>query len=397
MNQNKANSSFKEFIALIAMLMALVAFAINMILPAFQEIADGLGIHNVNDIQLVVSLLYLGLALGQVIYGLLSDTLGRKPSIYSGLILFIFGCLISISAPSLYILIVGQIIQGIGLGAPRVVTFAIIRDKYEGDDMAQAMSFIMAIFILAPTISPALGQGVLLLGNWRVIFAVFLTLAMVMLIWFRFRQPETLFLKQRTPFSFRHIKNNIWRVIKSHVVMGYTIMLGFFLSAFVGYLNLSQQIFQIQYGLGRQYPMYFAILSLFIGWAFFLNGSLVMYFGMKTMTKYALITSSAISVLFGVMVHEYSGHPPLWMLMSFMMIALFCFGILVGNLNALAMEPLGQIAGAGAAIIGSISTLISVPGAILIGNNYSGSVLPLVVGFATFGTLSLVIFYWINN
>lgn len=386
--------AFSEFVSLIAMLMALVAFAINMILPAFRDMTKDLAIENENSIQLAVSLLYLGLALGQVIYGPLSDAIGRKPSIYLGLSLFMVGCMISMAANSLAVLIAGQVIQGIGLGAPRIVTLAIVRDKFEGNSMGRVMSFIMLVFILVPTISPALGQGILLVVNWRYIFITFLVLNGIMLIWLKMRLPETLMKNARIAFSTSRLRRHFMEVVKNRKAVGYTITLGLLSSAFIGYLNLSQQVFQEQYKLAELYPLYFAILSLSLGGALLTNGKLVMRFGMELMSKWALWSSSIASLAFSVVVIIYSGHPPFWALMIFMMLVLFCFGILVGNLNAMAMRPLGHIAGIGAAIIGSLSTAISVPFAILIGSSYAGSVLPMVAGFAIFGSMAVAVYYW---
>ncbi|TRX57683.1 multidrug effflux MFS transporter [Fulvivirga sp. M361] len=386
-----------EFISIIAMLMALVGFSINMILPAFKDITEELALSNENRVQLMVSLLYLGLALGQIIYGPASDSMGRKSSLYLGLIVFIAGCMISFFAPTLSVLITGQIIQGIGLGAPRIVTLAIVRDNFEGDHMGKVMSFVMLVFIVVPTISPALGQGVLFVAGWRFIFIVFIILTSVMLLWVYLRLPETLEKNKRKPISFIQLKNRFLEVIKNKYALGYTIVLGLSSTAFISYLNLSQQIFQLQYGLGPLYPMYFAILSLSLGCALLVNSQLVMRFGMNYLSKSALWATSISASVFAIVTIVTNGSPPFWALMVFMMLVLFCFGILVGNLNAMALKPLGHIAGIGAAIIGSISTMISVPFSIVVGNSYSGSVLPLVLGFALFGSLALGVYYWVTK
>lgn len=381
-----------EFIALIAMLMALAAFGVNMILPAFREMTTDLQLQNENSIQLTVSLLYLGMAVGQVFYGALSDNKGRKVSLAFGLLLFAMGCLVSFMAESLPVLLCGQIIQGIGLGAPRVVTMAVVRDNYEGNAMGRMMSFIVVIFVLVPTVSPYLGQGVIILSHWRVLYLIFTTLAIIMFFWMRLRLNESLKEENRLPFSLVQIGRSIKLVVGSRQALGYTLVLGLFSSAFIAYLNMSQQIFEIQYGLGTKYPLYFAVLSISIGSASFTNGKLVLRYGMERLSGIALWISSIISIPVFIIIWSTGFQPPLWMLMVFMIIVLFCFGILVANLNSLAMKTLGQVAGTGAAMVGALSTLISVPFAILIGAVYSGTVLPLIGGFAIFGGLSLVIF-----
>lgn len=394
--EKKRRNSDVEFIILIAMLMALVALAINMILPAFKDMTHDLGLSNANHIQLSVSLLYLGLSLGQVFFGTLSDGIGRKNSLNVGLLIFVLGCGVSFTAQNLTILIVGQIIQGIGLGAPRVVTVAIVRDRYVGNDMGRIMSFIMAIFALIPTVSPYLGQGVILLSSWRILFLVFMAFGIAMLFWLNLRLEETLLPEKRTTLSFSKIGQSISVVMKNKNALGYTIVLGLSSSAFLAYLNMSQQIFQIQYELGTNYPLYFAMLSIALGSAAFANGKLVLRYGMENLSRCALIVSSTLSVLAFITIFSTTHQPPFWALMGYMVIVLFCFGILVSNLNSLAMKSLGQIAGMGAAIVGALSTLVSIPLAILIGSFYNNSIFPLVGGFAICGSLALVLFLGLN-
>ena len=169
---------------------------------------------------------------------------------------------------------------------------------------------------------------------------------------------------------------------------------GFIFGAFLGYLSTAQQLFQEQYGLGRQFPLYFAVLSLAIGSASFLNARLVMQYGTRLLTNGASQTLSGLSIVFFAIAYALDGKPSLWVLMLFLMVSFFCIGILFGNLNALAMEPLGHIAGVGAAVVGSLSTLMSVPLGIMIGQSYNGTVLPLVGGFAILGLAAVVAIRW---
>ncbi len=385
----KRRVSDLEFIALIAMLMALVAFAINMILPAFSSIIKELKLTNENSVHLMVSLLYTGLAFGQIFYGSLSDSIGRKKAMYLGLMVFLIGCIISFFAKTLILLIVGQIIQGIGLGSPRVVTMAIVRDNYVGNEMGRILSFIMMIFVLVPTVSPYLGQSIINLSNWRTIFLVFIVLGLVMFCWIRLRLKESLLDTRRIVFSRKQLTKSVLLVFYDRKALGYTIVLGVFSGGFIAYLNLSQQIFEIQYGLGKRYPLIFAILSIGLGITSFINGKLVIRYGMERLSKLALTSNVIISVPFFVYVLMKDTQPPFWMFMLYMIAVLFCFGILVGNLNSMAMKTLGNIAGMGAAVVGAISTAISIPFATLIGFSYSNSVAPLVGGFAIFGIIAL--------
>lgn len=396
-DQKPAALPFGEFVAMMALMQSLVALSIDAMLPALTEIGQDLGAKEVNDSQLIVTILFLGLALGQGIYGPLSDTIGRKPAIYLGFSLFLVGCLCSLFSTDLTVMLSGRFLQGLGLAAPRCVIVAIVRDQYEGPAMARVMSFVMTIFIFVPAIAPALGQGILFIAHWRAIFAALLCCGLLTLIWFALRLPETLTDDHRIPFTFGRIKRGIFEVCSHRVSLGYTISLGLISSAFLGYLSSAQLIFQKQYQLGTLFPLYFAILALCIGSASFVNGRLVMRFGMQNLSRWSKRISTTISLLFFLYVLSMAGHPPLWALMLYMMMILFCFGIMYGNLNAMAMEPLGHIAGIGAAVTGAISTFISVPCGILIGHSYNGTVIPVISGFAISGVLIVSVMHWVES
>ncbi|WP_417394341.1 multidrug effflux MFS transporter [Gimesia chilikensis] len=389
--------SFAEFVAMMALMQSLVALSIDAMLPALTEIGQDLGAREANDSQLIVSFLFLGLAFGQGVYGPLSDTTGRKPAVYLGFGLFLTGSLFSLFATDLNVMLGGRFLQGLGLAAPRCVIVAIVRDQYEGPAMARVMSFVMTIFIFVPAIAPTLGQGILLIAHWRAIFAALLVCGLLTLAWFALRLPETLSSERRIPFSIARIKSAVVEVCSHRVSLGYTISLGLISSAFLGYLSSAQQIFQKQYKLGTMFPLYFAILALCIGSASFVNGRLVMRFGMQNLSRWSKRFSTVISLLFFVYVLSTGGQPPLWTMMGYMMIILFCFGIMYGNLNAMAMEPLGHIAGIGAAVMGALSTLISVPCGILIGHSYNGTVIPVISGFMLSGVLIVVVMHWVES
>ncbi len=389
--------SFGEFVALMAMMMSLAALSIDTMLPALPEIGQALGVQRVNDNQLIVSLLFLGMALGQIIYGPLSDSVGRKPAIYVGFSLFIIGCLLSFFATSFPVMLVGRVFQGVGAAGPRIVTLALVRDQYNGRAMARVMSFVMAVFILVPVIAPAIGQTILLVAHWRAIFGLFLVLALVASTWFALRQPETLLPAQRIPFSLARIARAIREIVANRIAFGYTIAAGLVSGAFIGYLNSAQQIFQEQYGLGRLFPLFFAMLALALGSASFSNARLVMRFGMRALSLWALLGIGGLSIAFWGIAYMLAGQPPLLALMLYLLISFFGVGILFGNMNALAMEPLGHIAGVGAAVVGSLSTLISLVLGTIIGQSYNGTVLPLVAGFAILSAASLVVMRWAES
>ena len=275
-------TGFIEFIFCLALLMALVSVTINMLLPAFENITTDFQLKDKNQIQLSISLLYLGLGISQLFYGSLSDSIGRKPTIYIGLILFISGCIISYQSNNLSTLLIGQILQGAGLGAPRVISIAIVRDKFEGNQMARAMSFIMVIYVFTPTISPIIGKLTIMLSGWRALFAIYIVFGLVVFLLFKYRMPETLIKENRKKLTLKHLINATNETLKNKKSLSYIIILGLYSGVFITYLNLSQAIFEFQYELNEQYPYYFAFLALSIGLASFINGKLVNRLGMKT-------------------------------------------------------------------------------------------------------------------
>ncbi len=366
----------------------------DTILPALSKIGADLGVTRANDSQLVISLLFLGIAVGQMFYGPLSDSIGRKPTIYMGLALYGIGCLLSMLAGSFQIMLVGRTLQGLGAAGPRVVVLALVRDRYGGRTMAQVMSFVMAVFILMPVIAPSFGQAILLIAHWRMIFAIYLALTLVIGAWLAWRQPETLPADRRIPFSLTRIGQGIREVISRRSTFGYTITIGLVFGSFIGYLNSAQQLFQEQYGLGQLFSLYFALLALALGSASITNARLVMRFGMRALSFRAMQSIAALSVIFLIIAALTAGHPPLWALTLYFLLTFFCVGILFGNLNALAMEPLGHIAGVGAAVIGSLSTFISLLLGTFIGQSYNGTVLPLIGGFAALSITAIGVTRW---
>ena len=384
-------TSLGEFVALMAFAMSLVALSIDAMLQAFPDMAQDLQVTAANDIQLVVSLLFIGLAIGQLFYGPLSDSIGRKPAIYIGFVLFILGSLLSMAASDFSTMLAGRMLQGIGAAGPRTVAVALIRDRFHGSEMARVMSFIMTVFILVPIFAPALGQAILLLAGWRVIFGVFIVLALATLVWLSLRQPETLAKDQRRHFTLKNITAAFHEVLMSRLAMVYTLVAGCVSGAFLSYLNTSQQIFQVQYDQGKLFPLYFGILAFSVGFAALLNSALVMRYGMHALVHRALLLMMAFSWLFLAIVWAYAGHPPLWLFMAICLALFFCIGILFGNLNSIAMEPLGHVAGTAAAVIGSITTLLAVVLSYLVGQAYNGTLFPLALAFVSLITVSALL------
>lgn len=384
----------REFALLIAMLTSMAALAIDAMLPALAEIGNDLGVVRENNRQLVISALFLGFALGQIVYGPLSDRFGRKPGMYVGLGLFVLGCVLSMAAWSYPAMLAGRFLQGIGAAGPRIVCLALVRDRYKGREMARVMSFIFAVFVIVPTIAPALGQVILLVSGWRAIFGALLAFAMAGLFWFAIRQPETLTPERRVPLSFGPIAAAVGQVGGNRRAVGCTVAAGLVFGGFLGYLNSAQQIFQEQFQVGSLFPAYFAALSLAFAASSYMNGHLVVRHGMRKLAIRSLQGICLLSAGFVVVLIQTDGLAPLWMFLLWGAAAFFCLGAVFGNVNALAMEPFGHIAGIAAALIGSFTSLLSMLLGASIGQFYDGTLLPLVGGFAVLGIASLGAMSW---
>jgi DHA1 family bicyclomycin/chloramphenicol resistance-like MFS transporter len=227
----------------------------NLHQAIFEPILGSVHSHT-NDVQLVVTVLLFGMGIGQLLFGPLADSFGRKPVIIVGFIIFIIGCLFSIFATRFELMVVGRLIQGIGTGGPRTAIIALVRDQYGGRSMARIMSVVMAIFIVVPVIAPALGQAVLLTLSWQAIFGVLMFQGIVALVWFAARQPETLSRNNRIPFTTGRILDGVTMVCKNRLSFGYTLASGFISGVLMSYLSSAQQIFQEVYGLGWEFPIY---------------------------------------------------------------------------------------------------------------------------------------------
>ena len=399
---SKANSKKKvdiglfEFVTLMALMTSLVALRIDSVLPALTQIGMDLVVTDPRQNHLIVSLFFVGMALGQLYYGPLSDDKGRRYVIISGLIVFAIGSLICMNAGSLEVMLIGRVIQAFGVSGPRIATLAVIRDKYEGEAMARVMSFIMMVFILVPMLAPIFGQTILFWFSWQHIFSSFLIYGLFIGLWFFVRQPETLPKEKRLPFSWSQLWVSSKFILSNKLVMFYTLSSGTIFGGFLAYISSSQTLFQDIYNTGELFPMYFAMLAFSIGLASFINGNLVMRLGMRKLCTWAMIGWLVFSSVLTTLCLVYDGIPPLRQFVSVMFCAFFCIGILFGNINAMAMQPLGEMAGLGAAIIGSLSSIISVPAAIFVSSFIDSSITPVALGFLGFGSVSFAL-YWNAN
>ncbi len=379
-----------EFIVLMASLMCISPMAVDTVLPALESMGAAVHTSQATDYQLLITMVILGLGIGSLFFGPISDSIGRKPAIFMGFFIFLIGIFICIRAEDMTVMVLGRILQGIGLSAPRTIAIAIIRDKHAGDYMARTMSFICVFLILIPIIFPILGKTMLDLYHWQAIFYTQMVLGILVCLWFWKRQAETLVPSKRIQFTRRLFVDGIKEIIGHKDTIGYTVISGLMTGAFIAYLSTAQQIFEQQYQLKDEFPYIFSLLLIPIGSAAFLTGLLVLQYGMKKLITIALSTYFAVSLLYSLLFYH-TQNPDVMVLSVFFMFQFFTYGLLYGNLKTMALQPIGHIAGIGSAIIGCISTLMSVAISILIGKFVIDTTWPLFIGFAICSILSLLI------
>jgi len=382
---------FFEFVLLIAVMFAMIAFGIDSMLPAFPAIARDLGLTDVNQAQLVIMAFFLGTGIGQLVMGPLSDALGRKPVILGGLVLYMLACLVALRVDTLQGLLIARFVQGIGVSAPRTVTMAMIRDLYSGRPMARVMSLAMTLFVLVPAISPLLGQQIMLAFGWRAIFVAFILFAMIGFLWLGLRQPETHPVEKRQKMRLKPYVTAFIEVMTSRIVMTYTLAISFSYGALFAYLSSAQQIYVETFGKGQDFPLYFAAIAVISGGAGILNSWLVMRLGMRKLATTAYLVMLVASVLFVGLLGIFDIAPDLafGLFLVWSVISFFVPGLTFGNLNALAMEPMGHIAGMASAVMGAVSTALGVLIAVPIGQAYDGTPMPLLIGFSLCALVSL--------
>ncbi|WP_439615095.1 multidrug effflux MFS transporter [Shinella sp.] len=383
--------SFRERIALYALLTSLTSLSIDALLPGLREIGADVGVAPPLSTQHVISLFIFGMAFGELLLGPLSDAMGRKKALVLGLCVYATGTIIAMLAGTLEMVILGRFLQGVGVSGPKIATRAMIRDQFEGDAMARVMSFMFTLFILVPMLAPALAQGMIALAGWRSVFVAYLVIAGLLGLWLVVRQPETLPVEKRIPFRPGLLIVNGHRILSNRRVALLIVATGLVFGAQLLYLSTAADMFFDAYGIRETFPFYFAALATAVGLASFTNARLVQRFGMDRMARTAFLGLASTGFLMLGASMLCGGRLPLAAFMVFGFSAFFAIGILFGNLNAMVMRSLGQVAGLGASLLASGSSLVATLFAVGMGNFYDGTTINLSAGFFLAGASSLVL------
>ena len=355
----------RGFIVVLASCMAVTALAIDASLPAFPEIRASFGLaEGATSVTGIITFFFIGSSLGLLPAGILADRFGRRPVMWGGLALYIVGAMLSIFAPSLWVMFIARFIWGLGSAGPRVAAMAMVRDSYDGEQMAKQMSLIMAVFILVPAFAPSLATAVLLIGPWQAVFWMCALVAVVVGASVTLL-PETLAVDSQRALKGRDVGRGLRAIVTTP---GYLIALTALFGVFLSYLASSEIILDQVFGLGDWFPVVFGALAVVMGSAMYVNGRFVERLGLERIIRLSFIANT-------------SGEPPFLLFAVLLGCVLFFQQMLIPNLNAAAMRPLGHVAGTAAALIGMIPGVLgSVIGG-AIDRQFDGTVRPLAIGF----------------
>ncbi|MRN43654.1 MULTISPECIES: multidrug effflux MFS transporter [unclassified Brucella] len=378
-----------EFIALIAAIMAINALAVDIMLPGLPQIGASLGVHSENHVQFVITAYLLGFGVSQLFYGPLSDRFGRRLPLFGGLAIYVVTALGSAFVTDFTTLIILRVLQGLGAAATRVIAVSVVRDKFSGRQMAEVMSLVMMVFMILPVVAPATGQLIMLFGEWHLIFMFMAIMALVVGLWAFLRLPETLPVSHRRPLTMKSTLGGFVIVLTNRVALFYMLGTSFILGALFGYINSAQQIFVGIYQLGTLFPLAFAAVAMTLALASFLNSRLVGRFGMRRISQTMLLVFTSFSLLWMVLSIVMDGPVPFAVLMIIYMTIMLSFSLVTANFNALAMEPLGEVAGTASSVLGFAQTVIGAALGAAIGQAFDGTTTPVAIGYCVLGFVAL--------
>lgn len=384
-----------ELVTMVASLMALNALAIDVMLPGLDEIAAAMGLishvgaASDNRQQLVIYAYVAGFGAPQIVFGPVADRFGRRPVLLASLAAYAAIAVASMFAASFAILLFTRFAQGIAASGARVVAVSVVRDLFAGRGMARIMSLVMTIFMIVPILAPSIGQLILFVAPWQWTFGILAAAGAIMFAWCAVRLPETLPAAGRRALSWQASLSAYCEVFRHRGARGYILASGAIFGALFAFIGAAEQIFTEVFHKERSFTLWFALIALTMSGANFLNAQLVERFGMRRISHAALIGFTGFSLaLYAAMQvtgEEFALFFPVFALVF------ACFGLIGSNFNAMAMEPVGHIAGTASAAYGFATTTISSLIGYLIGSQYDGTVSPVILGFGCLGLVALII------
>ena len=382
-----------ELVALLVAMTSVVALAIDMMLPALDDIAGDLGVMHANDQQFVITSYLSGFGAAQLFYGPLSDRFGRKPVILVSLGFFILASLVCTVSPSYSLLLVARFFQGAAAAACRVIGVAIARDLTSGRRMAEVMSMVMTAFMAVPVLAPTLGQIILTFAPWRWFFGFLIVFGIALIGWLHLRLPETLHADYRVPLRLKSTLAAFRETTRHRLMVGYTLAAMPFFGGLYGFLGTSQQVFVSHFGLSdAHFPLAFAAIAGGIGLTSYANSRLVMRVGQRRLSHGALVAFTAISTVHAIIL--LAGVDNLYLFLALLAAAMAFMGLIAANFSALAMEPVGHIAGTASAAYGFVTGVVGAAIGGFIGQMYNGTPVPLIMAQAIMAGIALIVVWF---
>ena len=381
--------TFRQFVGLIAAMMATNALAVDTMLPALPQIGDSIGIPTENARQWVVTAYLLGFGVAQIVYGPLADHFGRRPVLLGGLAAYALCSLGCAFSTSFEMMLTARALQGIAAAASRVLAVSIVRDCYSGRKMARVMSLAFIVFLAVPVLAPSVGQLVMLVLPWRAIFVALALFGAIVCVWAWRRLPETLHAEDRTPTSLASIGHALRLTVTTRVAVGYMSAQTLMYGALVGFINSAEQVFVDVFHAAKLFTTIFAVAAGFMALSSLVNSRIVGRYGTRVISHSALIGYILISAVH--LAVALAGYETLWGFAVFQSGMMFCFGLLGPNFGSMAMEPLGHVAGTASSVQGFVTTVCGTLVGFYVGQRFDGTTLPLTYGFITCSTLALLV------
>ena len=378
---------FKQFVALIAALMAVNALAIDSMLPALPAIGQSLGVDDENQRQWIVTAYLLGFGAAQIVYGPLADRFGRKPVLLGGIAAYVAFSALAAFSTSFAMLLAARALMGVGAAATRVLAVSVVRDCYSGRDMARVMSLAFIVFLAVPILAPSIGQIIMLFGPWRWVFGGLGLFGAAVMTWTALRLPETLHPSDRLPFAPGRVAGAFRLALTSRIAVGYMLAMTLVLGALFGFINSAQQVFADTLSAPKLFTSVFALIAGFMALSSFLNARIVGRLGPRRVSHMALCGFIAVSAVHALV--SVSGHETIVSFAILQAGVMFCFGLVASNFGSLAMEPLGHVAGTASSVQGFVTTFGGALLGFFVGQHFDGTTVPLSIGFAGYGLAAL--------
>jgi MFS transporter, DHA1 family, multidrug resistance protein len=370
----------REMTALLALLMALNAFAIDAMIPALPDIGRSLHVAEENRRQLVVIVYFLGFGSTQLIWGPLADRFGRKPILAAGVTLYALFALLCGLASSFALLIAGRIAMGASAAVTRVLVISMVRDLFEAESMARVMSLVFMTFMLVPVLAPNIGQAILLVAPWRAIFFVLTAYALAMLTWSWLRLPETLHPEYRRSLWWRPMASAMLDTVRERQSLGYTLAMTVTFAGLIAYISSIQQIIFEVFAAPKLIGLVFASIAAPMALASYANSRIVERFGLRRVGHVSALLLAVVTAIHAGI--GLTGHETLWVFVVMQGLTMACFAFTSSNFGTLAMEHMAPIAGTASSVQGVIGTLGSAAIGFAIGQAYDGTALPFLLGIA---------------